>query len=71
MLVIATNARMNVIYALVRVKVLFTLNVVLELPPPSIAARRTPCIGDCQHVTELRVYAYIHSTTPRTTERLS
>ena len=42
MLVMATNARMNVMYAFVRVKVLFTLNVDVGSPPPRIAASNRP-----------------------------
>lgn len=41
-LVIATNARMNVMYAFVRESVLFWLNVDVGSPPPRIAASNKP-----------------------------
>ena len=42
MLVMPTKARMNVMYAFVRVSVSFVLNVVVGSPPPRIATRRMP-----------------------------
>ena len=68
MLVIATNARMKVMYAFVRDSVLFSLNVDVGSPPPRIAASSSPYEKKkiSAHPHNQKPH-HPHSTTPNTT----